>query len=178
MVIAEGALAGFQAGRGSRSLSGIGGFIRNKLAEAKQKGLLSFKEGLEGGKTKKAFQATATGETVPITFGEDQQTDFDKGDVIFSPSEGATEGERELASEEALFEAGLLKTRRLAAEKEAAGGNVIEQGGGKTLAQSTASGIASGDIEARQRAIQFLKDNGQPVTQANIDAVIQQQQGQ
>ncbi len=178
MTIGENALAGFQAGAGSRSLSGIGGFIREKLAEARQKGLLGFKEGLEGGKTKKVFQASATGGTVPITFGEDEQTDFAKGDVIFSPSEGQTEGARQLASEEDLFEASILKARRLAAEQESAEGNVVEQGGSRSLAETTASGLASEDIQARQRAIQFLKENGAPVTQANIDAVIRQQQGQ
>lgn len=177
MVIAEGALAGFQAGAGSRSLSGIGGFIRNKLAEAKQKGLLSFKEGLEGGKTKKVFQTTSTGETVPVTFGENQQqTDFAKEDLIFSKSEGTTEAEQGLLDEEALQDTAFMKRRRLAREKaEAEEGNVIQQGASKTLAQSTASGLVSEDIQARQRAIQFLKANGANVNEENIQAVIQRE---
>ena len=192
-MIGESVLSGFKAGAGSRRHSGVADFIRGKLAEAKQNGLLQFqgdvqtqgalniakyKGDIEGGGTFRAFQADPSGGTVPVTYG-DGQTDFPKGAKIFSASEGLTEGEKAAKSAKGFLKAGLY-------QQESGGGSPLQQGINRTTAAGSATPVSSA-ITTQQRdtstvssgpdrqiAIDFLQSNGAPVTEANIQAVIQQ----
>lgn len=99
MTIGENVMAGFQSGAGSRRISGVGEFIRNKLAEAKQMGLLRFQEQLTGERMmdverlkstlegpKQGGLVTPTGDVTPIVNAEGG-TDFPKNFQFITPRE-------------------------------------------------------------------------------------------
>lgn len=110
MTIGESVMAGFQAGAGSRRISGVGEFIRNKLAEAKQMGLLRFQEQLTGERmmaveklkgeientqTKQGGLVSPTGSVTPIVNAEGG-TEFPKNFQFITPSEGLSPLDRKI----------------------------------------------------------------------------------
>ena len=148
-------LAGFEGPR-----LAIGQFIRSKLEEAKQKGLLQFqgdiqtqgalniaqlKGDIEGADTKQGGLVSPTGEITPITGGTGEGgRDFPSDFKFITPREGRSADEQ--AFEDAKFR---LKTQAL----EGAGGggaNVIEQGGAKGTATPVSSVVKAQAPEVEQ----------------------------
>lgn len=158
-MIGESVLAGFQAGAGSRSHSGVADFIRGKLAEAKQMGLLKFQEQLTGQRMmdverlksqlegpKQGGLVSPTGEVTPIVNAEGS-TEFPKGYQFITPRESTGTATDEMIDQ--ITAARLQK--RLAAET----GSPLQEG--INSSRGTATPVSS-----------VIKSNAAPVERGNV----------
>ena len=181
MVIAQGALAGFQTGEGQNS---VGQFIKGILAQAKSRGLMQ--EQTQGNielaqstaeakaqyepSTKRVLKVGESGEGQFVT-GPEGQIDFAKNTSVISPREGITEGEKAAKDAKGNLKADIINRMR----EEQGGENVVEDSfQNQSLRDATAGGITTTAVQQRKQAIQFLTQNGAPITEGNIAAVIQQ----